>query len=98
MPTTVEAATTMSADNSAVSPAVLREELRPPRYGTQFTEGASRTIYTKYLEYERLVERANLGGADKYQLVSMAPLVDTPVQKVGHARPISEKLTWKMTT
>ena len=47
MPTTavVEAAT------------VLREELRPPQYGTQFiSEDASRTFYTKYLEYKRCVE------------------------------------------
>ena len=81
MPTTVEAAT-VSTDNSAVTPVVLREELRPPQYGTRFTEVASRTFYTKYLEYERRVERANLGGAGKYQVASMAQLVDTPVQKV----------------
>ena len=43
---------------------------------------ASRTFFAKYLEYERRVERANLGGAVKYQLVSMSHLVDTPVQKM----------------
>ena len=71
MPTIVEAAT-VSADNSGVTPVVLREELRTPQYGTQFTEGASRTFDTKYLEYEWRVERANLGGAVKYQVESMA--------------------------
>ena len=72
MPTTavVEAAT------------VLREELRPPRYGTQFiSEDASRTFYTKYLEYKRCVERANLGSAVQYQLVPMSQLVNMPAQK-----------------
>ena len=54
MPNTVEAAT------------VLREELRPPQYGAQFSEDASRTFNTKYLKYKRRVERANLGGAVKY--------------------------------
>ena len=60
MPSTVEAAT-VSADKAAVMPVVLREELRPPQYGTWFTEGASRTFDTKYLEYERSVRR-ELGG------------------------------------
>ena len=76
MPTTavVEAAT------------VLREELRPPQYGTQFSEDASRTFYTKYLEYERRVERANLGDAVKYQLVSMSQLVENAcAEDVGRA-------------
>ena len=59
----------------------LREELRPPRDGTQFSEDASRTFYTKYLEYERRVERANLGSTVNYQLVSMSQLVNVPVQK-----------------
>ena len=66
MPNTVEAAT------------VLREELRPPQYGTQFREDASWTFYTKYLEYERRVERANLGSTVNYQLVSMSQLVIMP--------------------
>ena len=72
MPTTavVEAAT------------VLREELRPPQYGAQFSEDASRTFNTKYLKYKRRVERANLGGAVKYILVSMSQLVEMPVQKM----------------
>ena len=72
MPTTavVEAAT------------VLRKELRPPQYGTQFSEDASRTFYTKYLEHKRRLERANVGGAVKYQLVSMSQLVEMPVQKM----------------
>ena len=43
---------------------VLREELRPPKYGTQLNEDASRTFHTKYLEYQRRVERANVGGAE----------------------------------
>ena len=60
-----------TTDNAAVMLVVLREELRPPQYGTQFSEDASRTFFTKYLEYERRVERANLGNAVKYQLVSM---------------------------
>ena len=40
---------------------VLKEELRPPKYGTQLNEDASRTFHTKFLEYERRVERANVG-------------------------------------
>ena len=65
---------------------VLREELRPPKYGTQLNEDASRTFYTKYLEYKRRVERANLGSAVKYQLVSMSKLVNMPAQ---------ERLAWR---
>ena len=60
---------------------VLREELRPRKYGTQLNEDASRTFHTKHLEYKRRVERANAGGAEKYQLVSMSQLVNMPVQK-----------------
>ena len=33
------------------------------------------------LEYRRRVERANVGGAEKYQLISMSQLVNVPVQK-----------------
>ena len=78
IPNTVEA-TTGSADSS-VMPVVLREEMRPLQYGIRITEGASRTFYTKYLEYKRRVERANLGGAVQYPIVSIAPLVNTPLQ------------------
>ena len=53
----------------------LREELRPPKYGAQLNKDTSRIFFTKYLEYKRRVERANVGGAEKYQLVPISQLV-----------------------
>ena len=88
MPSTVEA-TTGSGDSS-VMPVVLREEMRPPQYGIRMTEGASRSFYTKYLEYKRRVERANLGGTVQYPIVSMAQLINTPLQKAFARRYFSE--------
>ena len=48
---------------SNVTPVVLREDTRPPAYGDKYSEGASRTFYTKYTEYKKRVAHANAGGA-----------------------------------
>ena len=66
-----------------MTPVVLREELRPPSYGTLYSEQASRSFYTKYSDYERRVlELANMGGAVMYPVVSMAQLVPTHLHHV----------------
>ena len=54
---------------------VLQEELQPPDYLTQLNVDASKIFFTNYLEYKRRIERANVGGAEKYQLVPMSQLV-----------------------
>ena len=60
-----------------MTPIVLREELRSPNYGTLYSEQASRSFYTKYSDYKRRVELANMGGAVMDPVVSMAQLVPT---------------------
>ena len=55
---------------------------RPPAYGDKYSEGASRTFYTKYTEYKTRVAHANAGGAIQREVVSMAELVPSHVQKV----------------
>ena len=35
---------------SNVTPVVLREDTRPPDYGDKYSEGASRTFYSRYTE------------------------------------------------
>ena len=67
---------------SNVTPVVLREDTRPPAYGDKYSEGASRTFFTKYTEYEKRVAHANAGGAIKREVVSMAELIPNHVQKV----------------
>ena len=39
---------------SNVTPVVLREDTRPPAYGDKYFEGASRTFYSRYMEYKKL--------------------------------------------
>ena len=67
---------------SNVTPVDLREDTRPPAYGDKYSEGASRTFFTKYTEYEKRVAHANAGGAIKREVVSMAELIPNHVQKV----------------
>ena len=67
---------------SNVTPVVLREDTRPPVYGDKYSEGASRTFYTKYTEYKKRVAHANAGGAIQREVVSMAELIPSHVQKV----------------
>ena len=69
---------------SNVTPVVLRQDTRPPAYGDKYSEGASRTFYTKYTGYQR-VAHANAGGAIQREVVSMAELIPSHVQK-GFAR------------
>ena len=44
---------------SNMTPVVLREDTRPPSFGDKYSEGASRTFYTKYTEYKRRAAHAN---------------------------------------
>ena len=60
-----------------MTPTVLRNDLRPPSYGNLYSEQASRSFYTKYSEYKRRVELANMEDAVVYPAVSMAQLVPT---------------------
>ena len=71
-----------STADPIMTPIVLREELRPPSYGTLYSEQASRSFYTKYSNYKRRVELANMGGAVMYPVVSMAQLVPTHLHRV----------------
>ena len=68
-----------------MTPVVLREDTRPPAYGDKYSEGASRTFYTKYTEYKKRVAHANAGGAIQREVVSMAERIASHVQK-GFAR------------
>ena len=67
---------------SNVTPVVLREDTLPPAYGDKYSEGASRTFYTKYTEYKKRVAHAIAGGAIQREVVSMAELIPSHVQKV----------------
>ena len=66
---------------SNVTPVVLREDTRPPAYGDKYSEGVSRTFYTKYTEYKKRVAHANAGGAIKREVVSTTELIPSHVQK-----------------
>ena len=77
---------------SNVTPVDLREDTRPPAYGDKYSEGASRTFYTKYTEYTKRVAHANAGGAIQREVVSMAELIPSHVQKV-FARVYNESRT-----
>ena len=66
---------------SNVTPVVLREDTRPPAYGDKYSEGASRTFYSRYMEYKKRVAHANAGGAIQREVVSMAELIPSHVQK-----------------
>ena len=61
---------------------VLREDTQPPAYGYKYFEGASRTFYIKYTEYKKRVAHANAGGAIQREVVSMAEVIPSHVQKV----------------
>ena len=65
-----------------VTPVVLREDTRRPAYGDKYSEGASRTFSTKYTEYKKRVAHANAGGGTQREVVSMAELIPSHVQKV----------------
>ena len=65
-----------------MTPVVLREYTRPPAYGDKYFEGASRTFYIKYTEYKKRVAHANAGGAIQREVVSIAELIPSHVQKV----------------
>ena len=67
---------------SNVTPVVLREDMRPPAHGDNYSEGASRTFYTKYTEYKKRVAHAYAGGTIQREVVSMAELIPSHVQKV----------------
>ena len=67
---------------SNVTPVVLREDTRPPAHGDKYSEGASRTFYTKYTDYKKRVAHANAGGAIQREVVSMAELIPSHVQNV----------------
>ena len=48
----------------------------------KYSEGASWTFYTKYSEYMKRVAHANAGGAIQREVVSIAELIPSHVQKV----------------
>ena len=75
-----------------MTPVVLREDTRPPAYGDKNSEGASRTFYTKHTEYKKRVAHANAGGAIPREVVSMAELIPSHVQK-AFARAYHESRT-----
>ena len=67
---------------SNVTHVVLREDMRPPAYGDKYSEGASKTSYTKNTEYKKRVAHANAGGAMQREVVSIAELIPSHAQKV----------------
>ena len=75
-----------------MTPVVLREDTRPPPYGDKYSEGASRTFYTKYTEHKKRAPHANAGGAIQREVVSMAEVIPSHVQK-GFARVYHESRT-----
>ena len=64
-----------------MTPVVLREDTRPPAYGDKYSEGASRT-YSRYMEYKKRVAHGNAGSAIQREVVSLAELIPSHVQKV----------------
>ena len=77
---------------SNVPSVVLREDTRPPAYEEKYSEGASRTFYTKYTEHIKRVAHANAGGAIQCEVVPMAELIPSHVQK-DFARVYNESRT-----
>ena len=67
---------------SNVTPVVLREDTRPPANGDKYFEGASRTFDIKYTEYKKRVAHANASSAIQREVVSIAELIPSHVQKV----------------
>ena len=77
-----------------MTPVVLREDTRPPAYGDKYSEGASRTFYSRYTEYKKRVAHANAGGAIQREVVSMAERIPSHVQKVfAHVYHASRTIT-----
>ena len=66
-----------------MTPVVLREDKRPPAYRDKYSEGASRTFYPKYTEYKKRVAHANAQRAIQREVVSMAELITSHVQKLS---------------
>ena len=75
-----------------MTPVILLEDTRPPAYGDNYSEGASKTFYTKYMEYKKRVAQAHAGSAIQHEVVSMAELIPSHVQK-GFARVYDESRT-----
>ena len=65
-----------------MTPVVLREDTQPPAYGDKYSEGASRTFYSRYREYKKRVAHANAGGAIQREVVSMTELIPSHVKNV----------------
>ena len=63
-----------------------------PRLWVQVLQGASKTFYTKYTQYKKLVAHANAGGAIQREVVSMAELTPSHVRR-GFARVYHESRT-----
>ena len=83
---------TEASEDIPVTPVVLREELRPPSYAPKYSERASRSFCIKYTEYKRQMEFANAGGTVRYQVVSIAQHVPTPLHR-AFARVFYDKNT-----
>ena len=64
-----------------MTPVVLREDTRPPASGDKYSEGASRTFYINYTEYKKRFAHANGGGAIQHEVVSIAELIPSHMQK-----------------
>ena len=84
---------------SNVTPVVLREDTRPPAYRDKYSEGASRTFYTKYTEYKKRVAHANAGGDVQREVVSTAERISSHVQNVLQActmnrAPVLRRVLW----
>ena len=60
----------------------VREDTRPPALGDKYSEGVSRTFYSRYTEYLKRVAHANAGGAIQREVVSMADIIPSHVQNV----------------
>ena len=65
---------TGARNTPSATPVVLREECKPPTYGEEYSEKASRTFLIKYEEYKKRVEHANAGGAVRHQVVSCSSI------------------------
>ena len=70
-----------------------------PAHGDKYSEGASRTFYTKYTEYKKRVAHANAGGDVQREVVSTAERISSHVQKVLQActmnrAPVLRRVLW----
>ena len=71
----------VTGTRSNVTPVGLRESTRPPVYRDKYSEGASGTLYTTYTEYKKRVAHGDAGGAIQREVVSVAELIPSHVQK-----------------